>query len=115
MDNKITDYINRQKTPQKEICLELRRIILKLYPKIKEEMKWGAIVYDGGKYYIAVVTYGVNLGFAVSGLDKEEVKQFEGSGKTMRHIKIKTLADIDEQQLTRLLKLVHEKVVCKPC
>jgi hypothetical protein len=102
MDNKITDYINRQKTPQKEICLELRRIILKLYPKIKEEMKWGAIVYDGGKYYIAVVTYGVNLGFAVNGLNNEEAKQFEGNGRTMRHIKIKTLTDIDESKLTRL-------------
>lgn len=115
MDKKITVYINKQKPPQKEICLELRRIILKLYPKIKEEMKWGAIVYDGGRYYIGIVKYGVNLGFAVGGLDKEEIKQFEGNGKTMRHIKIEKLSDIDETKISKLIKMVREKAVCKPC
>ena len=115
MDKKIADYINKQKSPNKEICLGLRRIIIKLYPKIKEEMKWGAIVYDGGRYYIGVVKYGVNLGFAVSGLNKEEIEQFEGNGMIMRHIKIVTPSDIDEQKLTKLIKMVREKVVCKPC
>lgn len=115
MDKKIADYINKQKSLNKEICLGLRRIILKLYPKIKEEMKWGAIVYDGGRYYIGVVKYGVNLGFAVGGLNKEEIGQFEGSGKTMRHIKIISPLDIDEQKLAKLIKMVHEKVICKPC
>ncbi len=115
MDKKIADYIDKQKSPQKEICLELRKILLKLYPKMKEEMKWGAIVYGGGRYYIGVVKYGVNLGFAVGGLGKEEIKQFEGSGKTMRHIKVETLSDIDEAKLTGLIKMVYDKVVCKPC
>ena len=115
MDKKVADYINKQNSPQKEICLELRRIIFKLYPKIKEKMKWGAIVYDGGKYYIGGVRYGVNLGFAINGLSNDEIKQFEGSGKTMRHIKIISPLDIDEQKLAKLIKMVHEKVICKPC
>jgi hypothetical protein len=37
---------------------------------------------------------------------------FEGSGKTMRHIKIRTLDDIDEKRLVKLIKLVCEKSVC---
>ncbi len=115
MDKKVADFINKQKSPQKEICFELRKIFLRLYPKIKEEMKWGAIVYDDGRYYIGVVTHGVNLGFAVGGLDKEEIEQFEGSGKTMRHIKIISPSDIDEQKLVKLIKMVHEKVICEPC
>ncbi len=115
MDRKAIDYIDKQKSPQKEICLALRKILLKVFPKMKEEMKWGAIVYDGGRYYIGVVKYGVNLGFAVNGLDKDEIKQFEGNGKTMRHIKVEKLDDIDEKKLVGLIKLVHKKVVCKPC
>ncbi len=115
MDDQVKKYIDKQTSPQKEICLELRKIIFKLYPTIKEEMKWGAIVYDEGRYYIGVVKYGVNLGFAVGGLDKEEIKQFKGSGKTMRHIKIETLSDIDESKLIGLIKLVYDKAVCKPC
>lgn len=115
MDKKIADYIGKQKSPKKEICLALRKILLKVFPKIKEEMKWGAVVYDGGRYYIGVVRYGVNFGFAINGLSKEEVEQFKGSGKTMRHIKIKALGDIDEKKLVQLIKLVHNKVVCTPC
>lgn len=110
MDKKITDYLNKQKPPQKEICLALRKIILKRLPKVKEEMKWGAIVYDGGRYYIGVVKYGVNLGFAINGLTKEEIGLFEGGGKTMRHIKIKNIKDIDEKRLVKLIKLVKIKI-----
>lgn len=115
MDKEVSDYINKQKSPNKEICLALRKIILKTLPEVKEEMKWGAIVYDGGRYYVGVVKYGVNLGFAVGGLNKEKIEEFEGNGKTMRHIKIETLSDIDEPRLTRLIKLVQDKAVCKPC
>jgi len=114
-DQKITDYINKQKSPQKEICLKLRKILLKVFPKIREEMKWGAMVYDGGRYYIGVVKYGVNFGFAVSGLSKEEVKRFEGGGKAMRHIKIKALNDINEKKMIEVIRLVAKKAVCKPC
>jgi len=41
MSNKIDDYINQQGLPQKEICQNLRRLILKTLPDVKEEMKWG--------------------------------------------------------------------------
>ena len=115
MDKKIIDYIDKQKPLQKEICLALRKVLIKALPKTKEEMRWGAIVYDGGRYYIGVVKYGVNLGFAVNGLDKDEIKQFEGNGKTMRHIKIEKLEDINENKLTGLIKLVKKKAVCKSC
>ncbi len=115
MNDQVKKYINKQKSPQKDICLELRKIILKTLPETNEEMKWGAIVYDGGKYYIGVVKYGVNFGFAISGLDKEEISLFEGNGKTMRHLKIKALSDIDETKLIKLIKMVREKAVCKLC
>lgn len=115
MDKKIADYIDKQSSPQKEICLALRKILLKVFPKIKEEIKWGALVYDGGKYYLGVVRYGVNFGFAINGLSKEEIGPFEGDGKTMRHIKVKSLKDIDEKKLVELIKLVKTKAVCEGC
>jgi hypothetical protein len=88
--------------------------LLKVFPKIKEEMRWGAMVYDGGRYYIGVVRYGVNFGFAISGLSKDDIKKFEGTGKTMRHIKIGQLGDIDEKKMIGLIKLVHKKAACEP-
>ena len=45
MNKKVDEYIEKQKSPQKEICLELRRIVFKTFPDIEEEMKWGVPTY----------------------------------------------------------------------
>ncbi len=108
MDVKVKEYIEKQKSPQKEICLRLREIILKTFPDTKEEMKWGVPVFSNGKFYIGALKNQVNLGFSINGLTKEQIALFEGSGKTMRHIKVRTLIDIDEKRIVRLLKMAGE-------
>jgi len=115
MNKDIKDYIEKQQSPQKEILKKLRRIILKTLPDCGEKMAWGVPVFAGGKFYIAAMKTRVHMGFAVSGLSKEDMDQFEGRGKTMRHIKIPSLEDIDERKITRLIKLVDKKVICEPC
>ena len=105
MDNKVKNYIEKQKSPQKEICQKLREIILSIYPNIIEEMKYG-VPYYGDKYYIVALKTHVNLGFSIKDLTKEEIAIFEGSGKTTRHIKFNTFEDIDEKQIVKLLKIV---------
>ena len=105
MDKNVEDYIEKQKSPQKEICKELRKIILKTFPKIKEEMKMGVLWYEG-KYYIVTLKDHVNLGFSLKGLSKKEQELFEGSGKTMKHIKVHSLKEIDDKRIIKLLKVV---------
>jgi hypothetical protein len=115
MHEKVTEYINKQKSPQKEICQKLRTIILQTFPQINEEMKAGVPCYGitkeefYGKYYIVSLKDHVNLGFSLKGLSKEEISLFEGTGKTMKHIKVYTLEEIDEKKIVFLLKLVNEK------
>ena len=115
MKVKIDEYINKQKNPQKEVCNYLRNLLHKTLPGINEEMKWGVPVFAGGKFYIGSFKNSVNLGFSINGLDDQEIALFKGSGKTMRHIKIKTLKEIDKEKLVRLIKLVNEKAVCESC
>jgi len=115
MNKTINDYINKQKSPQREILKEVRGIILKTLPNCSEETKWGVVAFAGGKFYIAALRNSVNVGFAINGLSKEEIGLFEGSGKTMRHIKIHSLSDIDERKLVELVKMVDKKAVCNPC
>jgi hypothetical protein len=110
--SKVDSYINKQPSPQKEICQSLRELILKTFPGVKEEMRWGVPVFTDGKFYIGALKDKVNLGFAINGLTKEEIALFEGSGKTMRHIKVYALADIDEERIAGLLKLVDKKAKC---
>ena len=102
----VSRYIEKQKSPQKEICGRLRKIIIKTFPKIKEEMRWGVPVYGEGKFYIGSLKDKVNLGFSIKGLSKKDTDLFEGGGKTMRHLKIFSLAEIDEKKIVKLLKLV---------
>ena len=115
MDEKVDHYIKKQKSPQKEICQKIREIILKTIPQINEEMKVGVPCYGHtkedlcGKYYIAALKDHVNLGFSLKGLSKKEQELLEGSGKTMKHIKIYSLEEIDEKKIITLLRLVKEK------
>lgn len=108
MDEKVDEYIRKQKSPQKEICQIIRNIILKTYPKIKEEMKYG-VPYYGNQYYIVALKTHVNLGFSIEGLTREEINLFEGTGKTTRHIKIKSQEEIVEENIKKLLKIVMNK------
>ncbi|MFW9972951.1 MAG: DUF1801 domain-containing protein [Candidatus Odinarchaeota archaeon] len=105
MNAKVKNYLEKQISPQKEICQKLREIILSAFPNIIEEMKYG-VPYYGDKYYIVALKTHVNLGFSINNLTKEEMAIFEGSGKTTRHIKFNTLEDIDEKQILKLLKIV---------
>lgn len=72
----------------------------------------GVIALEAGKFYIAAMKDRVHVGFAINGLSKEEISLFEGSGKTMRHIKIHSLDDISESKLVKLIKLVDKKAKC---
>lgn len=114
-DKEVEKYIGKQKSPKKEILKKVRKLILKTLPKASEEMKWGAPVFAGGKFYIAALKDHVNIGFAVKGLSKKEQEFFEGKGKLMRHIKVATLKDIDEKKLARLVKIVDKKAICEGC
>jgi hypothetical protein len=106
MDDKVTKYIEKQKSPQKEICARLRKIIFKTFPEIEEEMKWGVPSYQSGKYYFVALKDHVNLGFSTKGLSEEEISLFDGGGKTMKTIEIRSLEEIDEKRIAKLMGVV---------
>ena len=110
MSNKIDDYINNQPSPQQEICRALKKIILNTFPDAAEEMKWGVPAFAGGDFYIVALKDHVNLGFTLKGLTKEDEKLFDGGGKTMKHVVVNAIENIDEARITALLKLVRQKV-----
>jgi hypothetical protein len=111
MDKEIKQYLEKQPSPQNEILKKVRNIFLKALPDCEEKKAWGVITFSDNKFYIVALKEGVNIGFAIKGLDKEEISQFEGSGKTMKSLKIKSLKDIDESKLIKLIKLVDKKAV----
>jgi uncharacterized protein YdhG (YjbR/CyaY superfamily) len=111
MDKQADDYIEKQKSPQKEILQKVRKIFKETLPNCEEKMAWGVITFAAGKFYIAAMKTRVHVGFSITGLSEDEISMFEGSGKTMRHIKIPTLENIDKKRLVEMIEMVDKKVI----
>jgi hypothetical protein len=71
-------------------------------------MEYGVMCYDE-LYYIANLPKQVNMGFSIIGLSPEEVKLFQGGGKTMRHLKFENSDSIDKEELVKIIYLVLNK------
>ena len=108
MEKQVNDYIEKQKSPQKEIIQKVRKLFKKTLPNCEEKMRWGVITFGSGKFYLAAMKNRVHVGFAITGLNKDEISQLEGTGKTMRHIKIPKLEDIDQEKLTNMIEIVNK-------
>ena len=105
MDEKVKNYLKSLPSPQQEICKKIRKIILDTIPNIKESFKNGVPWYEG-KFYLVGFKDHVNIGFSVEGLDEQEMKNFEGKGRYLRHIKIHSIDDVDEEKIVKLLEIV---------
>lgn len=106
-DEKVDEYIGKQQSPQKEICIALRKLIFKNFPSIKEEMKWGVPAYDDGKYYFVALKAHVNLGFSINWLSKEKIATLQGSWKTMKIVEIRSIKEMDKKKIIELMKLIE--------
>ncbi len=103
MNKTVTDYINKQPSPQKQICNKLRKLILKTYPEIVEEFKLG-VPYYSGHFYIVGPKDHVNLGFSLKHLPKSEHAKLSGGGKTFKCLEFKSVKAISEKEVIGLLK-----------
>lgn len=111
MNTQISEYIENATTSQKEIMKNLRTIILEAIPDAKEHYKWNRPVFclDGDFAYLKVTNNHVNLGFFNFNKIKDTEHKLEGTGKEMRHIKFKSIDEIDENMLKEWLLAVTYK------
>ena len=112
MEKQVEEYIQKQEPNLKNIILRVKEIFHKTLPSLNEKYAWGVIVLGDDKFYIASIKNRVHIGFAITGLSDDEIRLFEGNGKTMRHIKIRSMDDIDEKKLSDLIMLVSKKARC---
>lgn len=109
MNEQVTEYINNAPKEQKEIMDKVRTLIHHAVPNVTEEFKWSRPIFKATKdfAYLQANKNHVNLGF-YNGFEKlnDPDKILEGTGKTMRHIKIKTISDIDNKLLKEWFTIV---------
>jgi hypothetical protein len=109
----IEAFLSNYDLKVQEICLQLRKIVLELLPEMEEKLYegWKNISYGTGEsrsdkdliLYIAPFKDSVNLGFFRGTLLQDPHKLLKGTGKLLRHIKIKAMKDINEAQLREMI------------
>ena len=77
--------------PQRDLVISIRTLIREAAPELEETMKWGqpCYVHDGANVcYIAPIADRVNVGF-FRGADLDDPDHLlEGTGKSLRHVKV---------------------------
>ena len=111
MDIKSKQFLEKQDKGQKTIINKLRKLILENFPEIKEIGMAEGLWYEG-KFYISSFSDHINLGVGVEGLSEDEIKNFAGKGRTMRHLKFYSAEEVDKSELLKLMKLAYKKSKC---
>lgn len=85
----------------RQIAEELRRVVRDAGPELGESIKWGNPVYErkGLVCYLAATKGYVSLGFFNGAALNDPQGIMEGTGKKMRHVKVRDINDISGHQL----------------
>ena len=106
-NQKVDDFI--EGLPEKkiqELTNHLRSILFETSDHFVEEIKWNMPSYGlgGNICYLQPSKKHVNLGFYKGAKLKDEDHLLEGTGKEMRHIRIKNVEDIQPEKVKRLIQ-----------
>ena len=97
----VDSWISELDPSLRQIAEALRNIVLSAEPVFAESIKWSNPIYEknGKVCYIASTERYVTLGFFNGVALADPEGRIEGSGKRMRHVKVKSLEDMDIDQL----------------
>lgn len=98
----VTTYIENAPGEQRDIMILLRALLHDSVADVVEEFKWSRPVFSKGKSF---AYFQANKGHVSVGFTRHFEKLndpnglLEGTGKTMRHVKIKSVSEIDADRL----------------
>ena len=92
----LVDDLRAVDVDRADLVNRLRRLVLSIDPKVKEEVKQGGILFSAGPPFCGIFSYqkhvALEFGRGAELPDKHQV--LEGEGKLRRHIKIVTPQDM---------------------
>ena len=100
-------YLADQPPKNKTIIKALRAFVKRTAPKLEESVKWGNGCWVNGKAPVAYVYSDkgfVQFGFFRGASLEDRKGLLEGKGQYVRHIKVRTVADIDRTAFAALLR-----------
>ncbi len=106
MNPEVTHFIEKSPEQHRIILTKLRNLIFTMVPEAKEQFKWSRPVYGLEKdfCYLQATKKHVVLGFFEFDKITTNSHLIEGSGKSMRHLKITNLSEIADHQLGKMIQ-----------
>ena len=99
-------YQSELPQPQKEIVRRLRAFIARRYPELTESLKWHVPIYSlNGKNLLGLqdFTTHINLNFFRGAQLHDARGILVGTGKIVRHVTFRSVADIDRGALKEFI------------
>jgi len=108
MNKEVTKYIKNAFDNQQEVLTELRKLILSVAPNANEQFKWSRPVYGIEKDFCYLKTNKKNVTLGFFEFDKIITNNhlIEGTGKSMRHVKLTNIEEIDDFQIKNMIEEV---------
>ncbi len=109
-EDPIDTWIEKQTPVVRPVIRRLRQIVTATLPELPERLdRYGVIRYGGTKMtdwvcYISGHAAHANLGFARGSSLPDPEGIVEGTGKSLRHVKVHSLAEADRPAIERLLQ-----------
>lgn len=107
LNGKVTEYIQSLPSPQSEICQSLRELVLGNFPELREDFKYNYPAYYYERQRICSTggfKHHANLELDFGAHLEDSKGRIEGVGKNIRHIKIRSLEEIDENYFVDLIR-----------
>ncbi|MBH9579174.1 DUF1801 domain-containing protein [Inhella proteolytica] len=92
-----------------DLLQQVRTLALGLGPGIREELKYGGILFGADAHFCGLFAYRehVSLEFSAGAALPDVHRVLEGAGKLRRHIKLRTAEDVAAKQVRHYLELAQ--------
>ena len=98
-------YVSKVDPKLREQFQKLRSIVKKALPDVYESVKWNVPYYSlNGVGVASIAEYSEHVNLYLMQGAQLSSDLLEGTGKGMRHITVRTLAEIREKEVTRLVR-----------
>jgi hypothetical protein len=107
-ESAVSNYIAGLPAEMSQIARSVRRLILSACPGIAEELKWGRpwFAKNGRICYLAAHRRHVTLGLARGTSLDDPDHLLEGTGKAMRHVKLRAVKDIRRARFAQWVRTI---------
>ena len=108
----VTTYFKSLPAAQQPIALAVHKALLSAAPSLEHTVKWGIAQYlfpgsrmkDAEGFAIYATSKSVNLAVGRGGELAKKHPQLEGTGKSMRHVKLRSVADATSVAVAAIIK-----------